>query len=397
MGLLAEIYSTLDSAKRKAGAAAAGLIDDPAEQLRQWVANNNNDAGQRLKLLESLYLDKAGAPTLNPNAWTPQAAAAQNTLANDAMGAVMGATVWHGTPHTFDKFDSSKIGTGEGAQAYGHGLYFAESPAVAKSYQALAGPEVHIKGKPIARVPGSNEDAAAAWIEDAYGRGAEPFGDALAMLKRANPPDAPQIAAEIKRLAEQGAYLKKNPGSLYKVDLPDEHIGKMLDWDKPITQQPEHVQNALRSMVNDVTTGGADLSRASRDVTRAFNPYSRDELLADAAKRHGFTVKDGTLIKADGTVIPESAIQSQLQQKQRGKVYENAGQLYGDLAQINGSDAGVSAVLRNNGIPGVRYLDGGSRATGGTSNYVVFPGNEDILKILERNGMPLPPLIGPGR
>jgi hypothetical protein len=43
----------------------------------------------------------------------------------------------HGSPHMFDKFDFTKIGTGEGAQAYGHGGYFAEgfdSP-VAKSYK----------------------------------------------------------------------------------------------------------------------------------------------------------------------------------------------------------------------------------------------------------------------
>jgi len=44
-------------------------------------------------------------------------------------------TAFHGTPHRFSKFDMSKIGTGEGAQAYGHGLYFAESEGVAKSYQ----------------------------------------------------------------------------------------------------------------------------------------------------------------------------------------------------------------------------------------------------------------------
>ena len=41
------------------------------------------------------------------------------------------ATVWHGSPHQFDAFDSSKIGTGEGAQAYGHGLYLAEAKDVA--------------------------------------------------------------------------------------------------------------------------------------------------------------------------------------------------------------------------------------------------------------------------
>jgi hypothetical protein len=41
-------------------------------------------------------------------------------------------TTYHGSPHDFDEFDMSKIGTGEGAQAYGHGLYFAENENVAK-------------------------------------------------------------------------------------------------------------------------------------------------------------------------------------------------------------------------------------------------------------------------
>ena len=50
--------------------------------------------------------------------------------------------VYHGTPHRFEpteanplgEFDASKIGTGEGAQAYGHGIYYAETPEVAKGY-----------------------------------------------------------------------------------------------------------------------------------------------------------------------------------------------------------------------------------------------------------------------
>jgi hypothetical protein len=40
----------------------------------------------------------------------------------------------HGTPHKVDKFSLDKIGTGEGVQAYGWGLYFAESDEVAKTY-----------------------------------------------------------------------------------------------------------------------------------------------------------------------------------------------------------------------------------------------------------------------
>jgi hypothetical protein len=43
--------------------------------------------------------------------------------------------VYHGSPHRFEEFDASKIGTGEGAQAYGHGIYLAESPKVAEGYK----------------------------------------------------------------------------------------------------------------------------------------------------------------------------------------------------------------------------------------------------------------------
>jgi len=44
--------------------------------------------------------------------------------------AMTGIKAYHSSPHDFDRFDLSKIGTGEGAQVYGHGLYFAENPKV---------------------------------------------------------------------------------------------------------------------------------------------------------------------------------------------------------------------------------------------------------------------------
>src|SRR6185312_26485 len=50
----------------------------------------------------------------------PEAAEAAIPLAS-------GIRAFHGSPYAFDKFDLSKIGTGEGAQAYGHGLYFAQN------------------------------------------------------------------------------------------------------------------------------------------------------------------------------------------------------------------------------------------------------------------------------
>jgi hypothetical protein len=42
---------------------------------------------------------------------------------------------YHGTPHRFDKFTTEAIGTGEGAQAFGWGIYFADAKSVAEYYK----------------------------------------------------------------------------------------------------------------------------------------------------------------------------------------------------------------------------------------------------------------------
>ena len=46
-------------------------------------------------------------------------------------------TAWHGSPHDFDEFDLGAIGSGEGAQFYGWGLYFAKNKEMAKNYKEV--------------------------------------------------------------------------------------------------------------------------------------------------------------------------------------------------------------------------------------------------------------------
>jgi hypothetical protein len=62
-----------------------------------------------------------------------------NELSNNAidwMADESGAIrAWHGSPHDFDRFSMDKIGGGEGVQAEGYGLYFAENPQVAQRYR----------------------------------------------------------------------------------------------------------------------------------------------------------------------------------------------------------------------------------------------------------------------
>ena len=214
-----------------------------------------------------------------------------------AMNNQTGAVVWHGSPHKFDAFDSSKIGTGEGAQAYGHGLYLADSQDIAKGYRAKLNDPV------IDSIKADRYDIAGdpMWAMKAFDKTGNLIPKAKGYLA---PEDIAkhygQEASDMVLATEYGGHFRNlgiQDGALYKVDLPDSHIAKMLDWDK----------------------GG-------------------EKTWKSAVKKFG---------------SPQAA----------------------------------SGALASKGVPGVRYLDGGSRGIGeGTSNYVVFPGNESMLNILERNG-----------
>ena len=271
------------------------------------------------------------------------------TAASMMMGAVPGvdaaATVFHGSPHKFDRFDSSKIGTGEGAQAYGHGLYLADSPAVAGGYAknlgtasanaALRG--IAQKGSEYRNIQAAllrQDRELRAQFKDLISKDDLSAADVVLVDKDKFPASVVQKVQQLQD-AEDAAYRQMSEGSFYKVDLPDEAIAKMLDWDKPLSQQAPEVQAAANARLVELRAlGGSPPKDPSGEwLHRAFQPQAGEQ---------GF----GQSLAADR--------------------------------------------LRQAGIPGIRYLDGGSRGAGqGSSNYVVFPGNESLLTILERNNQPL--------
>lgn len=51
--------------------------------------------------------------------------------------AMEGKKVYHGSPHRFESFDMNRVGTGEGAQAFGHGLYFTDDIKIADTYSDI--------------------------------------------------------------------------------------------------------------------------------------------------------------------------------------------------------------------------------------------------------------------
>jgi hypothetical protein len=236
--------------------------------------------------------------------------AAPDTLNTPGFRGQRGAIVWHGSPHKFDAFDASKIGTGEGAQAYGHGMYFAESPGVAREYQ---------KNVTALRMPtdtfADEEVAAAKKLLVVFGQ-----KDGAQQVKRMFGSRADEVLAKANDVT----------GQLYKVDLPDEAIARMLDWDKPLSQQPNVIKTLQKEYAPSYIAQFMD--RPGSDLYKAISG--------------GNGVED---LRASG-----------------------------------------AAELAKQGIPGIRYLDQGSRGAGaGTSNFVVFPGEERLLRILERNNQPM--------
>ena len=296
------------------------------------------------------------------------------SLLNGGMGGALGATVWHGSPHSFKAFDAAKIGTGEGAQAFGHGLYVAENPNVAESYKnaGIGGVDwerATYGGRKIQRLYDNAQqaqDAAYRIPDKELSKAAADKANAeLYYWESVLTGTHPNIIKS-NAMAEEGwpgmqqfvnnidntkfKNIDFPDTSLYKVDLPDEHIAKMLDWDKPLSQQTTHVQAAIRKQMPD-------------------NAW---EVMKDR------TGQDYISHYLDAGI-----------QNQRGGAQQSAE---------------MSAL----GIPGIKYLDATSRSkpmsasalsankiyddlmgSPGTSNYVVFPGNEDILTILERNNQPL--------
>ncbi len=244
---------------------------------------------------------------------------------------------YHGTPHTlapepgapFGKFRTSAIGTGEGAQAYGHGLYFAGKREVADHYRNALGydpDKMKINGRQI---------------NDEYNR--------FAGNPKATNLDY-QIAEGIERLMMNESpqdvisYFKENDfdprsikyfedakfetyGSLYKVELAPKENEYLL-YDKTLGEQTKDIQNKVRKVLTELE--GEDLWEYRKDL--------------------------------DYRDITDNALE-------------------------NVPEPEISKRLKEAGIPGIKYLDGSSRSKGeGDYNYVIF--DEADVAITEKLFMP---------
>ena len=78
---------------------------------------------------------KAGVSVAEEDALSTISIRDMLTGVKDADGNVYAQSAWHGSPHDFVEFLLSAIGTGEGAQAHGWGLYFAQNRRTSEEYK----------------------------------------------------------------------------------------------------------------------------------------------------------------------------------------------------------------------------------------------------------------------
>ena len=257
----------------------SALADPIVEHFRtlpQQLATNQQAMDNTMA---SMYKTDMATGQPNPN-YRPEA---MNEF-TQMMPMVGALTAWHGTPHNIaGKFDINKVGTGEGNQSFGHGMYFAENPAVASEYaRALAEkPKDVINGyinysAKYGRPKGEGNTSLGYLQSQGFPIENAPLLDKIIaganVDKQGNVNFSSNAIKELSKL--ESAMVSK--GNLYKVDIPDEHIATMLDWDKPISKQSELVQSVANELLPKIkqTTPWIDLNKATGgDFYRAYTRH----------------------------------------------------------------------------------------------------------------------------
>jgi hypothetical protein len=290
--------------------------------------------GRYKNIVDSLGLSAATAGLLKAAPFSMKVGryALENTATGPAFGSKAAQGGWvgfHGTPHKVDKFDINKIGTGEGAQTYGHGLYFAENKDVANSYREKL-------TRPARRDPAASH--ALDYVEQHKGDERKAYA---ALVKQADVLDAQGSAVEARAYRKAADIVKagnaKMRGELINVEIPDEVTAKMIDFDKSMTEQ-KHVLDKVPA--EDRAKLEAYLEEYDQGALEDLTGNQFQQLIGKAIGEDviAFNPKDGN--------------------------FDNPRKLAAEY--LNGID-----------IPGVRYLDGGSRKGGlagneGTRNLVLF-------------------------
>jgi hypothetical protein len=182
---------------------------------------------------------------------------------------------WHGSPHKFDKFSMDQIGTGEGAQAYGHGLYFADSEDVARGYRE--------------RLTKDGKDIVDIRLKKAGGDIDKAIADTEAMAEKYRQGGALSYAESneedlrfLRQFKETGQV---DDGALYRTEI-DVTPESLLDLDKPLNNQSDYVQERLQGIMGEAWNKKKE-SWTGRDYQRHWSGDYGDSMTSNQLLENG--------------------------------------------------------------------------------------------------------------
>lgn len=410
---------------------------------------------------------------------------------------------YHGSPHIFPRFSTDAIGSGEGAQVYGWGLYFAGKKEVGQWYREKLSRGYTVKPGDLLQLPSGETVRSVVraefdrlierYREDPSQFSAEPAhlaeiraetriinavksleltdepltGNAIAdfaiggleeqleadtkyyrqtiqELEARSPdhllhPSKDQLAAmalndahrkvqAAERIFDVAQHiieqfrsrlgtgtltrLEQGPvGRLYTVELePAPH--EYLDWDKPLSEQSPFVLEKLGDEVLQPETrlNGMLLGDFFASVGWSTGPSSMWRAALAQELNHGMELEEaiesvkshlGTNFRSETNRIGEeffAAVRAAAPTLTRHMVPDDAAtgeDFYHDLERRMGDQRAASEWLHEQGIRGIRYLDGVSRGRGeGNHNFVIFDENDVAIREYEQavdEGLPADP------
>ena len=286
-------------------------------------------------------------------------------------GVTFSIAALHASPHSFRKFSTDYMGQGEGAQAYGWGLYFAESPKVNRSYMNQFA-----------------QDKATWKFREVETGVIEVMQRSLvgSFLPKDALPEAKEDASDIA-WSVLGDLVDAARGSMTVLDIVMElhdEIDTNRKYAETYPQEREKLEQLEGFMLSlldhldeiEVRTGMPSNYRVELNVEDYLDFMEGGELLFwDKGYGSSTTSRIGDWLLDEG----KEEAYSLFNDKDPENGYWMGGKIYRSLEDALGSPREASEFLLRHGVRGIRYADGFSRWKAEekqTYNYVIFDGND---------------------
>jgi len=323
-----------------------------------------------------------------------------------------GIFAFHGSGADFDKFSLNKIGTGEGSQVFGHGLYFTDSKDIAKFYKnaTLKSQNVEFNGKPIQFLSDSqdidnktvilgkirdrilsgnfNPKGAVNNVKFEYEQSIKNSFDLSKPLNKIDKMNYDSMKSDIDYINSLDANdFKYQSGKTYEVNIKTV-MDDLINHDIPINQQSKNMQNKTQKLINILPFAENKFFKLDLNLNGGL---FRQEL--ESQVRAGINKIADNNVRRLKNEISQFDFEKMINEDPflklvNSKMLDNktvTGYIGNPLAS---SPKIASEIMNDFGIKGIKYKSG--QLTAGqkdskATNYVIF--DDKIIDIMKKYGI----------